>query len=178
MKMTRIAVLCVALLASAPATADILDVFVGREINFKTSNTNRFLRHRDFFAYTDDGGVNPDGLFRKDARFRVVAGLAGQCLSFESYNFPGYFLRHQLNRVMLSKMEASKLFREDATFCPVEGLAGMRGGDGWSFKSFNYPDKYMRHKFGEVWIDPNDGTDLFKQDATWLTIGLLNLEPS
>jgi Alpha-L-arabinofuranosidase B (ABFB) domain len=36
-----------------------------------------------------------DKLGRKDGTFRIAPGLAGQCRSFESVNYPGHVLRHQ-----------------------------------------------------------------------------------
>jgi hypothetical protein len=31
----------------------------------------------------------------------------------------------------------------------------------------NYPDRFVRHKNFQLWIDPDDGSDLFKNDATF-----------
>jgi hypothetical protein len=31
----------------------------------------------------------------------------------------------------------------------------------------NVPGEYLRHHNGEVWKDPDDGTALYRADATW-----------
>jgi hypothetical protein len=36
-----------------------------------------------------------------------------------------------------------------------------------SFQSVNYPDRFVRHKNYQLWLDPNDGSDLFNSDATF-----------
>jgi len=46
-----------------------------------------------------------------------------------------------------------------------------------SFRSHNFPETYFRHKNGEGWIDPHDGGDLYKNDASWKIVkGLHNPE--
>jgi len=56
------------------------------------------------------------------------------------------------------------LFLQDATFKRINGLAKA----GWvSFESVNYPDHFIRHKDGELWVEKNDGTALFAKDATF-----------
>jgi hypothetical protein len=46
----------------------------------------------------------------------------------------------------------------------VPGLAGR----GYSIVSVNHPGHYLRHAGFQVFLHPNDGTDLFKQDATFM----------
>lgn len=89
---------------------------------------------------------------RSDASFIVREGLAGgNSVSFESVNYPGYYLRHQGFRIKLHKAEDSDLFRNDASFNRVEGLAG----EGISFESVNYPGHYLRHCSFHLYIDNN-----------------------
>ena len=37
----------------------------------------------------------------------------------------------------------------------------------FSLQSVNYPDRFIRHEDYQLWLDPNDGSDLFKNDATF-----------
>ena len=36
-----------------------------------------------------------------------------------------------------------------------------------SLQSVNYPDRFVRHKNYQLWLDPNDGSDLFNSDTTF-----------
>jgi hypothetical protein len=125
---------------------------------------DRYIRHRQFLAYVDPIAAK-DKVGRADATFRLVSGLAGKCRSFESVNYPGQFLRHQNFRLKLAKKTDDKLFKEDATFCFVEGLASSQAR---SFESVNFPKHYIRHSNFELWLVKSDGNQLFKKDATFI----------
>ncbi|UKO99088.1 AbfB domain-containing protein [Nostoc sp. UHCC 0870] len=56
------------------------------------------------------------------------------------------------------------LFQADATFCPKPGLADTTAV---SFASFNYPNRYIRHRNYELWIDPQATDTLYKNDTTF-----------
>jgi len=124
---------------------------------------DRYIRHRLSLGYIDPI-IERDKLGRKDATFRLVPGLAGRCRSFESVNYPGHFLRHQNYRLKLAKKTDDQLFKEDATFCIVGGLANSEGS---SFESVNLPKHYIRHSNFELWLGKSDGSPLFKKDATF-----------
>ena len=68
-------------------------------------------------------------------------------------------------RVKLAKQTDDQLFKEDATFCVVSGLANSEGR---SFESVNFPKHYIRHSNFELWLAKSDGSRLFKQDATFI----------
>merc|ERR1712196_218940 len=36
-----------------------------------------------------------------------------------------------------------------------------------SFRSVNYPNHYLRHCNGELWLHEKDGSELFDDDSTW-----------
>jgi len=55
----------------------------------------------------------------------------------------------------------------DATFRKVPGLIKPSDPTLVSFESINYPNHFIRHKNFILYIDPSDGSDLFKQDATF-----------
>ncbi|MEA3325465.1 MAG: AbfB domain-containing protein [Euryarchaeota archaeon] len=97
-----------------------------------------FIRHRNF-----RGEVTPivSTLDQKDATFKIVPGLADDsCVSFESLNYPGYYLRHQNFQIKLHKKTGDWLFKKDATFKVVPGLNDNRQV---SFESLNYPGYFI-----------------------------------
>jgi hypothetical protein len=135
---------------------------LNQEASFQTSNFNdRFIRHRNSLGYAE--AVSGD-LGRDDSTFRIDPGLAGRCISLESHNYPGQYLRHQAWRVKLAPREDNDLYKQDATFCMVPGLASSAGV---SFESVNYPHHFIRHRNGELWVDDFDGSALFRADATF-----------
>ena len=134
---------------------------------------DRYMRHRLSLGYIDPIVAN-DKLGRKDATFRLVPGLAGRCRSFESVNYPGHFLRHQNYRLKLAKQTDDQLFKQDATFCVVWGLANSEGR---SFESVNFPKHYIRHSNFELWLAKPDGNQLFKKDATFIISPPLTVHP-
>jgi Alpha-L-arabinofuranosidase B (ABFB) domain len=113
------------------------------------------VRHRDFIGRIDPIGPGSVALDRADSTFTVRSGLANsRCVSFESVNYPGYFLRHQNFQIHLQPRDGTALFAADATFCPVTGLSGQHT----SFRSVNYPSRYLRHRDDQLYLDPADGT--------------------
>jgi len=133
--------------------------------SFRSWNySGRYIRHRLSLGYIDPI-VASDKLGRKDATFRLVPGLAGRCRSFESVNYPGHFLRHQNYRLKLAKQTDDQIFKQDATFCVVSGLANSEGR---SFESVNFSKHYIRHSNFELWLGKSDGSQLFKKDATFI----------
>jgi hypothetical protein len=98
---------------------------------------DRYVRHANFDVRIDQNITGPD------AQFRLRPGLAGTgTVSFESVNYPGYFLRHANNDFQLVRNDGTAQFAADATFNQVAGLADAT----WSsFQSYNHPDRYIRH---------------------------------
>ncbi|MEV7025314.1 AbfB domain-containing protein, partial [Kitasatospora sp. NPDC093558] len=77
---------------------------------------------------------------RSPARNR--ASLAGSgCVSFESADMPGSYLRHYAFQLLLQPNAGTSQFAADATFCAQPGNSGT----GYSLKSFNFPERYVRH---------------------------------
>ncbi|MDF3150178.1 AbfB domain-containing protein, partial [Streptomyces sp. T21Q-yed] len=80
---------------------------------------DRYVRHTNM-----DVRIDPDVSPADDAQFRLRPGLAGTgTVSFESVNFPGYFLRHYNYDFQLAHNDGSSQFAADATFRQVAGLA-------------------------------------------------------
>nr|MDT0662016.1 glycoside hydrolase family 43 protein [Micromonospora sp. DSM 115978] len=121
---------------------------------------DRYVRHADFDVRID-ANVTP----AQDAHFRLVPGLANSSgyVSFESANYPGYFLRHYGYDFVLAANDGSATFAADATFRQVAGLANS----GWtSFQSYNFPDRHIRHYGYVLRLDPITDTQA-RNDATF-----------
>jgi hypothetical protein len=136
-------------------------------------STSDYIKHND----TDDGVVlapitaDSSQTDKQDATFVETAGLADpDCVSFESINKPGSYLRHQNFVLHLQPSDGSALFAQDATFCEVPG----NSGHGVSFRSVNFPDRYVRTFDKVLYIASNGGsnpwdtTTGWAEDTSWL----------
>jgi non-reducing end alpha-L-arabinofuranosidase len=106
-----------------------------------------------------------------NATWIVRAGLANSsCVTFESANVAGRYLRHQNFQLFLHANDGSSLFAQDATFCAQPGNSGQ----GWSFSSVNFATKYIRHFNFTVYLASNggsnawDATNAWAADTSWL----------
>lgn len=120
---------------------------------------DRYVRHANF-----DVRIDPNVSPPQDAQFRLVPGLAASgTISFQSVNYPGYYLRHQGYDFVLAANDGSATFAADATFRRVAGLADSS----WSsFQSHNVPDRYIRHYSYLLRLDPI-ATTADRNDATF-----------
>ncbi|SHG23152.1 AbfB domain-containing protein [Streptoalloteichus hindustanus] len=77
----------------------------------------------------------------------------------------GFYVRHRYGQAFLvggaDLDEGTKL---DATWKIVPGLADPSC---FSIEAVNYPGSYMRHQHFRVLSAGNDGSELFRRDATW-----------
>ena len=91
--------------------------------------------------------------------FRIVPGLAGSgTVSFESVEYPGYFLRHFDWKVYLNANNGTDgNYTHDASFYPRQGLADQSK---WSFESSNNAGKYLRHCNFKLVVQALDSSDL------------------
>jgi Alpha-L-arabinofuranosidase B (ABFB) domain/Glycosyl hydrolases family 2, sugar binding domain/Glycosyl hydrolases family 2/Glycosyl hydrolases family 2, TIM barrel domain len=127
--------------------------------------TDRYLRHVNSLGVTEVVNAGSAELLKKDTSWKAVSGLADNaCLSFESINLPGQFLRHASSRLRIDANDNSTLFAQDATFC---ARAALDGNGGISLESKNFPGRFIRHRNSEVWLDTNDNGQSFKADASW-----------
>ncbi|WKB55443.1 AbfB domain-containing protein [Eleftheria terrae] len=126
---------------------------------------NRYLRQAAGLGYTELVDASSAESLKKDASWKVVAGLADhRCLSLESIHQPGQYLRHAGARLRIDPSDGSEAFRQDATFCPRPALDG---GGGVSLESKNQPGHFIRHLYSEVWLHPLEDHALFRADASW-----------
>jgi hypothetical protein len=101
---------------------------------------------------------------RQDATWVQTAGLADPgCSSFESINKPGSYLRHQNFQFHLQSDDGSTLFSQDATFCQQPGNSGQ----GASFRSVNFPDRYIRTFDNTVYLAADGGTNPWDTATSW-----------
>ncbi|WFE41166.1 AbfB domain-containing protein [Micromonospora sp. WMMD998] len=108
--------------------------------------TDSYIRHYDYRAR-----VEPNVTNLADSQFRIVPGLAGAgTVSWESANFPGYFLRHRGFALYVERDDGSTLFDSDASFHRQGGLADSAG---LSLESQNYPGRYVRHRDGLLYLE-------------------------
>ncbi|SFW78072.1 alpha-L-arabinofuranosidase B [Amycolatopsis australiensis] len=133
--------------------------------------TDRYIHHSgstvDTAVITSSSSATEKG----NASWTVRTGLGNSsCVSFESRNTAGQYLRHQNYQLHLQADDGSALFAQDATFCPEAG----RNGQGASLRSLNYSDRYVRHYNNIVYIaadgGPNtfDSTNAYNDDVSWL----------
>jgi hypothetical protein len=130
----------------------------------------RYIRHQNGNAVTSVISSTAPAIDKDDGTWIVRRGLASNaCVSFESRNFPGDFLRHQNFQLRRQPNDGSALFRADATFCPQAGQSGQ----GTSFAAFNFPTRFLRHFNNTVFIASNGGpntfdvTGSFASDVSW-----------
>ncbi|MFD5713474.1 sigma-70 family RNA polymerase sigma factor [Streptomyces pharetrae] len=112
-----------------------------------------------FLAYDGDFAT----LSSAAATFTVSRGLAdSRCVTFRAAD--GRYLRHHYLRLRLSADDGSRLFREDATFCPRPGTV-----DGSvTLHAHNYPGSALRPRDGSIRLDGSDGTRTFTGQASFV----------
>ena len=126
--------------------------------------TTRYIRHQNNSVVTSVISSGSSTLDKNDGSWIVRRGLAdNSCVSFESRNYPGDFLRHFNFQLLRQPMDGSTIFRQDATFCPEAG----KSGTGTSFRSFNFPTRYIRHFNNTVYIASNGGSNAFDSATSW-----------
>ena len=132
--------------------------------------TDRYIHHTGSTVDTAVVTSGSSATEKGNASWTVRAGLAdSSCVSFESKNAAGQYLRHQNYQLHLQSNDGSTLFGQDATFCPEAG----RSGQGTSLRSVNFPDRYVRHYNNIVYIAANggsnafDSTNAYNDDVSW-----------
>ena len=129
---------------------------------------DRYVRHQNYF-----GELTPvsSPLDQADGTFRMVPGLADsrfsstyQYVSFEAWNFPGWYLRDEGGRLVLrQRPTCNREFDIHATFKEVPGLAD---GSAASYELYCQPGSYIRHRNFHLYVEAGND-NLFKKDATF-----------
>ncbi|MEU6782893.1 alpha-L-arabinofuranosidase B [Nonomuraea angiospora] len=126
--------------------------------------TGRYIRHQNDQAVTSVITSGSSSLDKNDATWIVRNGLAySACVSFESKNYPGSYLRHSNYQLYRNANDGSALFASDATFCPQPGM----NGQGLSWASFNFPNRLLRHYNNIVYIGSEGGSNSFDSATSW-----------
>jgi hypothetical protein len=101
---------------------------------------------------------------KADATWLVEPGLAdSSCISFQSANDSGQYLRHYNFELYLEPNDGTSQFAQDATFCVQPGNSGT----GYSFQSVNYPTKYIRHYDFTVYLASDGGSNAWDSSTLW-----------
>ena len=136
-------------------------------------STSDYIKHDDLddLVVTAPITASSTSTDKQDATFVEAAGLANpNCVSFESINRPGSYLRHQNFQFHLQPSDGSALFAQDATFCQMPGNSGQ----GVSFQSVNFTTRYIRAFENTVYLASNGGTNpwdtttSFADDSSWV----------
>lgn len=99
----------------------------------------------------------------------IANASSGDVQRFESYNNPGYFIRHYN---YAGRIDPNVSPIDDSRFIERPGLADPNYV---SYESVNNPGYYLRHYDYKIRVDKNDGTSDFKGDATFKKVdGLAN----
>lgn len=140
----------------------------GGEVALQPSTWPGYLiRHTGYDGYISQIGVNSAALDKLDASYFVRPGLAdNRCVSFESKNVPGSFLRHQNFRIRLLPREGQT--DRDATFCPRRALNGSIDMGVVSLESLSWPGYFIRHANFALYIMKDDGSANHKTDTSFI----------
>ncbi|HEU5332217.1 MAG TPA: AbfB domain-containing protein, partial [Actinocrinis sp.] len=130
--------------------------------------TSNFITHDDTddLVVTAPVSASSTQTQKQDATWVEAAGLNNpSCVSFESVNKPGSYLRHMNFQFHLQSNDGSTLFSQDATFCPQTGNSGQ----GMSFQSVNFTTKFIRTFNNTVYLASDGGTNPWDDATTWAT---------
>jgi Alpha-L-arabinofuranosidase B (ABFB) domain len=80
------------------------------------SNGDDYLRHQDFKLWT--AHFSDQRLFKEDATFYPRTGLASVpgCWSFESKNYPGFYIRQRTRRIVIEERSGDAQYDADASW--------------------------------------------------------------
>jgi len=147
------------------SVAGVVPLAPGRTVSLESANVPGYrVRHQDYAAKISPIGAASSELDRLDSAFVVREGLASAAgVSFESVNFPGFYLRIENGAVFLRRNDGGAAFPPTATFLAKPGLSGQNT----SFVSYADRDLYLRHQDRLLKVQAFDGSDLFRRDATF-----------
>jgi alpha-L-arabinofuranosidase len=153
-----------------------LDPSIDGCVSFASVNLpNFYLRHKAFRIRLDEDDGSE--LFHSDATFCLRGGLARQGVSFEAIKFPRHYIRHFNFELWVNQSDGGAVFNQDATFNVMFPKAPrVRPNMRHTFQSVNFPDRAIRHRNFEGFIDlVNDASPpLDKNDATFQVVPALS----
>jgi hypothetical protein len=114
-----------------------------------------------------DGEIRMQPTNGPEALWKVLPGLGSSgCISFESRQTPGEFLRHSGNEVRSEPFESGAEFAGDATFCYRAPLAGTDVVL-HALESLNQGGSYLTRDADTVVLAAFADTSAFRAAATW-----------
>lgn len=132
----------------------------------------RYIAYTDNTVNTQVVNASSSTALKEAASWTVVTGLGNSaCFSFESVGTPGSYIRHYNFELLLNADDGTKLFGEDATFCPLESLNDLGTH---SIRSWSYPTRWIRHYSNVMYAASNggvqtfDATSSFNDDVSWV----------
>ncbi|CAK4033417.1 carbohydrate-binding module family 42 [Lecanosticta acicola] len=142
-------------------------VNVGSSISFRVTTpgyTNRYIAHTSDVVNTQVVSSSSSSQLKGAASWIVRTGLGNsQCVSFESKDTSGSYMRHRNSQLHVDKDDGTKLMHEDATFCPEAGL----NGQGNSIRSWSYATRWMRHYNAVGYVASNGGPNPFDTPVSY-----------
>ncbi|KAJ6512601.1 alpha-L-arabinofuranosidase [Mycena sanguinolenta] len=150
-------------LVSGPA------ISVGSAVSFRATTaccTTRFIAHTGDTVNTQVVNSTSTSALKLSASWTVVAALssaASGCVSFESRDTSGSFIRHSNFELMVNANDGTKQFAEDASFCPQAGI----NGQGNSIRAWGYPTRHFRHFNNDVYVANDGGANTFDAASLW-----------
>ena len=150
-----------ALLKSGPA------ISVGSRVSFRVTTPgfdNRYIAHTGVNVNTQVVSSSSNNGLKQQASWVVRTGLGNSaCYSLAPDDSPGPHLRHCNYASKVNSNDGSKIFAEDATYCPQAGI----NGQGTSLRSWSYSARYFRHYKALLYIAGNGGPHDFDNPAAF-----------
>jgi non-reducing end alpha-L-arabinofuranosidase len=116
---------------------------------------DRYIAHTGATVNTQVVSSSSATILKQQASWVVHTGLGNSgCLSFESVDTPGSFIRHSNYELLVNANDGSILFAQDATFCPETALDDTGTN---TIRSWSYPARYWRHYESLLYIAGNSG---------------------
>jgi hypothetical protein len=128
-----------------------------------------FIRHNNFLGELSREVVGREREFDFKLVDRGRDPKGRRLVTLRSVFPERHSLRHRGFRLRLEKSSgpADQRFREDSTFFLEPGLAAPDDHNAVSFRSFNFPDRYIRHRDFHLFVEPADSANL-APDATFI----------
>jgi hypothetical protein len=127
--------------------------------------SNLYIAHTGATVNGQAVGASDTNALKLSASWNVVSGLASSaCVSFESRDTPGSFIRHSGFQLFVNGNDGSRLFHDDATWCIRSALNGV----GNSIRSYSYPTHYFRDFNAVMFAASNGGPDPFDTPTSFI----------
>ncbi|KAI0966048.1 Arabinosidase B [Xylaria arbuscula] len=144
-------------------------ISAGSTVTFRATTspccTTKYITHVGADVKLQVISSSSTAVLQQSASWVVHVGLGNSgCLSFESVDTLGSFIRHSNNQLQVSANDGSVLFAQDATFCSQEALDATGTN---ALRSWSYPTRYWRHYGGTLYIGSNGGPKAFDAKASF-----------